>query len=41
MINKRKIGNTDLTISELSMGTAPIGGWPIEVSANQAYDTLD
>jgi len=41
MIKKRKIGNTDLTISELSMGTAPIGGWPIEVSANQAYDTLD
>ena len=28
-------------ISELSMGTAPIGGWPKEVSANQAYDTLD
>ena len=41
MIKKRKIGNTDLEISELSMGTAPIGGWPIEVNENQAYQTLN
>ena len=40
-INKRKIGNTDLGISELGMGTAPIGGWPIEVNENEAFVTLD
>ena len=28
MINKRKIGNTSLEVSELGMGTAPIGGRP-------------
>ena len=35
-IKKRKIGNTNLEITELGMGTAPIGGWPIEVSENDA-----
>jgi len=41
MINKRKIGNTDLEVSELSMGTAPIGGWPIAVSAEKAHHTME
>ena len=41
MIRTRKIGNTNLAVSELSMGTAPIGGWPIEVNAQQAFETLD
>ena len=40
MINKRKIGNTNLEVSELSMGTAPIGGWPIAVNEQQAFETL-
>ena len=41
MIKKRKIGNTNLEVSELSMGTAPIGGWPIAVTNEEAYETLD
>ena len=40
MIKKRRIGNTHLEVTELSMGTAPIGGWPIEVNSDQAYETL-
>ena len=32
MIKKRKIGKTNLEITELSMGTAQIGGWPKEVN---------
>jgi len=40
MIKKRKIGNSDLEVSELSMGTAPIGGWPIVVNVEQAHETL-
>jgi len=40
-IKKRKIGNTNLEITELGMGTAPIGGWPIEVSENDALRTLE
>ena len=40
-IKKRKIGNTNLEITELGMGTAPIGGWPIEVSENDALSTLE
>tara|TARA_B100001123_G_scaffold383343_1_gene455165 strand:- start:2026 stop:3078 length:1053 start_codon:yes stop_codon:yes gene_type:complete len=40
-INKRNIGNTNLGISELGMGTAPIGGWPIEINENEALITLD
>ena len=40
-INKRRIGNTSLEISELGMGTAPIGGWPIEVKEDQAFKTLN
>ena len=40
-INKRKIGNTNLEVTELGMGTAPIGGWPIEVSEKEAFNTLE
>ena len=40
MIKKRKIGNTNLEVSELSMGTAPIGGWPIAVNEQDALETL-
>ena len=40
MINKRKIGKTDLYVSELSLGTAPLGGWPIAPSNEQANDTI-
>ena len=40
MINKRKIGNLNLQVTELGMGTAPIGGWPIKVSEKEAYKTL-
>jgi|TARA_B100002003_G_C14131893_1_gene544346 D-threo-aldose 1-dehydrogenase len=41
MIKKRRIGNTDLEVSELSMGTAPIGGWPVAVNSDQAQKTLN
>ena len=41
IINVRKIGNTDIEISELGMGTAPIGGWPTSTNENQAFKTLD
>jgi len=40
MIKKRRIGKTDLEVSELSIGTASIGGWPIEVDTEQAHTTL-
>ena len=40
MIKKRKIGNTNLEISEFSMGTAPIGGWPVAVNEKKAFETL-
>ena len=40
MIKKRKIGKTDLEVSELSMGTAPLGGWPIETNDKKAYETI-
>ena len=42
MINKRKIGNTDIEVSELGFGCAPLGGWPVAVSdenANLALET--
>ena len=41
MIKKRKIGNTNLEVSELGIGTAPIGGWPVAVSPDQAHGTLN
>jgi D-threo-aldose 1-dehydrogenase len=40
MINKRKIGNTNLEVSEFSLGTATIGGWPIAVDPEKAQKTL-
>ena len=40
MIKKRKIGKTNLEVTELGMGTAPIGGWPIAINPDQAYETL-
>ena len=40
MINKRKIGKTNLEVTEISMGTAPIAGWPSPISSNDAYDTF-
>ena len=40
-IKKRKIGNTNLEITELGFGTAPLGVWPIKVSENDALSTLE
>ena len=40
-INTRKIGNTDIEISESGLGIAPIGGWSITINENQAFKTLD
>mgnify|MGYP000923223368 CR=1 FL=1 len=34
MIKKNKVGNTNLEITEIGIGTAPIGGWPVEVSGS-------
>ena len=41
MIKKRKIGNTGIEVSELGCGTAPIGGWPIPVTDEQAEVTFN
>jgi len=41
MIKKRKIGITNLEITELGMGTAPIGGWPKLVTPEEAHNTLN
>ena len=41
MINKRKIGKLDLEITEIGMGTAPLGGWQEAVHEKDASDTLE
>ena len=41
ILNKRKIGKTNLEITELAMGTAPLGGWPVAVSDDEANATLE
>jgi len=40
MINKRKIGKTDIEVSELGFGCAPLGGWPVAVSDQDANLSL-
>ena len=40
MIKKRKINSVNLEVSELGMGTAPIGGWPKAVNEKQSFQTL-
>ena len=40
ILNKRKIGNTSLEVSELGFGGAPIGGWPTLVTEDDAYSTV-
>ena len=41
MINRRKIGNLDLQVTEIGLGTAPLGGWPIAVKEEEAFQTLE
>ena len=41
MINKRKIGNTNIEVSELGFGCAPLGGWPVAVSEQDANLSLE
>ena len=41
MINKRKIGKTDIEITELGFGCAPLGGWPVAVSEQDANLSLE
>ena len=41
MINKRKIGNTNIEVSELGFGCAPLGGWPVAVSDQDANLSLE
>ena len=40
-IQKRKIGKTNLEVSELGLGGAPIGGWPVLVTEEDAYSTIE
>ena len=40
MIYKRKIGKTDIEVSELGFGCAPLGGWPVAVSDQDAKLSL-
>ena len=41
MINKRKIGKTDIEVSELGFGCAPLGGWPVAVTDQDAQLSLE
>ena len=41
MIKKRKIGNTNIEVSELGFGCAPLGGWPVAVSDQDANISLE
>ena len=41
MVNKRKIGKTNIEVSELGFGCAPLGGWPLAVSDNDANLSLE
>ena len=41
MINKRIIGKTDIEVSELGFGCAPLGGWPLAVSDQSAHLSLE
>ena len=41
MIEKRKIGKTDIELSEIGFGCAPLGGWPVAVSDNDANIALE
>ena len=41
MILKRKIRNLNLYVTEIGMGTAPLGGWPLAVTEHQAILTLE
>ena len=40
-IKKNQIGKTNLKVTEIGMGTAPLGGWPVEVSTDSARKTLE
>ena len=35
-IKKRRVGKTNLEVTELGLGCAPIGGWPILVTEEDA-----
>ena len=41
MINKRTIASANLQITELAMGTAPIGGWPKAVTDVEAHNAFE
>ena len=40
-MKKNLIGRTDLLISELGIGTAPMGGWPKRLEEENALETLE
>jgi len=40
-MKKNLIGKTNLSISELGIGTAPIGGWPKIIEEEKALETLE
>ena len=41
MIKKRQIGKLDLYVTEIGLGTAPLGGWPIAVDEQKALEPLE
>ena len=41
MINKRKKEKLNLEVTEIGLGTAPLGGWPIAVNEEEAFKTLE
>ncbi|HTW99766.1 MAG TPA: aldo/keto reductase [Acidimicrobiales bacterium] len=35
-----RLGRTDVHVTRLGLGTAPLGGWPAALSAGEAHDTV-
>ena len=40
-MKKNQIGKTNLSLTNLGIGTAPIGGWPKALNENKALEILE